>query len=157
MKAKHTVPLRHYPTVAGLLEIILGFICLYVSVPGLMQAAGGAVSSQTSGLFWILGFSIGTFGIVASVFGFIGGISSLSRRNFSLSAIGSYLMLMWYASWLIGPLTANTLVFGTPATASLFPSSLLELLAFVTVFAILFLLPSSLGLILIRKSKAEFP
>jgi hypothetical protein len=157
MHVNRHISVRHYPSIAGFLQILLSVICMYISVSGLVQVATKELMfSQASGpVFW-LAPAVAVLGVLASVYGLVGGFSSLSRHSFRLSVIGSYLTLIWYVAWLVLPVIASTLLFGVPIASVGSPSNLAELLVLMAIFAVLLVLPASLNLVLIKKSQAEF-
>jgi len=157
MKVNQSITARHYPSIAGFLGILLSSVCLYISVSGLMQVITKELMfSHISGpVFW-LALPLAILGIFTSVYGLVGGFSSLLRRSFRLSVVGSYLILVWYVSWLVLPVIASTILFGVPIASVGSPSNLSGLLALMAIFAVLFVLPASLNLTLIKKSKVEF-
>jgi len=139
------IVVRNYPVIAGLVKIVLGSFGMYLCLPVLMNVLNYPPSH---------GFI--SFGIVASYFSVVGGVSSMLKRYYLLSLLSSYLMFVWYAAIWLSPLIFNTAMFGSPYGPNVFPTTPLEFLLYMTFCTALLLLPSFLCSVLIDKSKTEF-
>ena len=145
MKILNFVAERHYPVIAGLLEIAFGSFGMYISLLNLVAIGGHLPPSP---------FIVA--GIVVSYLGLVGGLGSMLKRYRKLGILGAYAMFVWFGSLFLIPLILNTSLFGAPFAPNTFPSNPLEFIEYIAVFAVLLLPPSLVSSILIRKSKMEF-
>jgi hypothetical protein len=156
VRSDYQIPQKHYPMIAGSLNIMLGSLIMAICLPsfevslyniGNYSDSLGVEAINLAGLLMVL------FGIVASVFALIGGLSSVMKKSFGLARFGSYLVLGWFGTWYLSIITPSIILLGAPTP---FASNLTQFAVNLVAFTTLFLLPSLLSVILIRRSGKEF-
>ena len=125
--------------VAGLLELILACILMFINGMGVTLSIKSTLLTYDPTIF--PQFNVAVFGLIASLFGLIGGIFAIKRRYLVLSIFGVLVMTVsaFYLDWYL--LTTNL------------PNH-----AFIQglVFGNLMILLSIIDLVLLFASKAEF-
>lgn len=155
-RSNSQIPQKHYPTITGVLNVLLGSVIMYTCLPNFASAVHNLVNysgSLGTGALNLASFMMTLFGTVASVSALAGGLSSIMKKNFNTAQLGSYMVLGWFATWYISIITPSIVLLGAPTPFASTPTQFAVNLA---VFTTLFLLPSLLCVILIRRSKMEF-
>jgi hypothetical protein len=156
VRSDYQIPRKHYPMIAGSFDILLGSLIMVICLPSFEVSlhnianysdSVGVEAINLAGLVMVL------FGIVASVFALIGGLSSVMKKSFGLARFGSYLVFGWFGTWYLGIITPSIILLGAPTP---FASNLTQFAVNLVAFTTLFLLPSLLSVILIRRSGIEF-
>jgi hypothetical protein len=156
VRSNYQIPRKHYPMIAGSLNILLGSLIMAICLPSFEVSLHNIVNySDSLGVEAInlAGLVMVLFGIVASVFALIGGLSSVIKKSFGLARFASYLVFGWFGTWYLSIITPSIILLGAPTP---FASNLTQFAVNLVAFTTLFLLPSLLSVILIRRSGIEF-
>jgi hypothetical protein len=156
VRLNYQIQRKYYPMITGFLDFLLGSVIMYICLPSLEVSVYNLVNYSDQlgvGALNFAGLVMVLFGMVASGFALIGGLSSIMKKSFDLTRFGSYLVLGWFATWYLSMITPSIVLLGAPTPfASTLAQSAVNLVAFTT----LFLLPSLLCVVLIRRSRTEF-
>lgn len=125
-----------FPVVAGILEIILACISMFIGSMALTLTI-------RSGMLFVLRIyslqiALGVFGLIAFILGLMGGIFAIKRSRFFIALTGSFVLICWgfFFGWFVisvNPREYSGIMFGN-----------------------LMILLSIVDLILVFTSKAEF-
>lgn len=88
-----------YPRVAGVLEFVLGFVCMCICVLGLYQMIWH-LPNLVAGFIC---FGWMAFGVPTAVFAVISSVCSVQRKCFRLALFGSYMAIVWYSGFAVLP------------------------------------------------------
>jgi hypothetical protein len=88
-----------YPIVAGVLEYVLGFVCMCICVLGLYQMTWH-LPNLVAGFIC---FGWMAFGVPTSVFTVVSSVCSVQRKCFRLALFGSYMAIVWYSGFAVLP------------------------------------------------------
>ena len=155
-RSDYQIQQKHYPIIAGVLDCLLGSVIAYICLPNLEISVYNLVCySDTlgTGALNFAGLVMVLFGMVASIIALIGSLGSVMKKNFTLAKFGSYLVFGWFETWYLSIITPSIVLLGAPTPFAWTPIQLAVNLA---AFTTLFLLPSLLCTILIRRSRVEF-
>lgn len=156
VRSNYQIPRKHYPIIAGVLDCLLGCVTAFICLPNLeVSVYNLGHYSYQMGIEAInfAGLVMALFGAVASIIAMIGGLSSVTKKNLIIVESGSYLVLGWFGTWCLSMIIPSIVLLGAPTPIASTPMQLaMNLFAFTT----LFLLPSLLCVILVKKSRMEF-
>jgi hypothetical protein len=156
MRSNYQIQRKYYPMITGSLDVLLGSVIMCICLPSFEVSVYNLVNYSDQlgvGALNFAGLVMVLFGMVASGFALIGGLSSVMKRSFDLARLGSYLVLGWFGAWYLSMITPSMVLLGAPTPfASTFAQLAVNLVAFTT----LFFLPSLLCVILTRRSRKEF-
>jgi len=156
MRSNYQIPRKHYPIIAGALDCLLGSVIVYICLPNLELSVYNLVNYSDMlgiGALNFAGLAMVLFGTIASIIALIGGLGSVVKKNFTMARFGSYLVLGWFGTWYLSMITPSIVLLGAPTP---FASTLIQLAVNLVAFTTLFLLPSLLCVILVKRSRAEF-
>ena len=156
VRSGYQIQRKYYPMITGFLDVLLGSVIMYICLPSFEVSVYNLVNYSDQlgvGALNFAGLVMVLFGMVASGFALIGGLSSVMKKSFDLARFGSYMVLGWFGTWYLSMITPSIVLLGAPTPfASTLAQSAVNLVAFTT----LFFLPSLLCVILIRRSRTEF-
>lgn len=156
VRSNYQIPRKHYPIIAGALDCLLGSVIAYICLPNLEVSVYNFANYSDSlgtGALNFSGLLMMLFGMVAFIIALIGGLGSVVRENFTVAKFGSYLVFGWFGAWYLGMITPSIVLLGAPTP---FASTITQLAVNFVAFTTLFLLPSLLCVILVKKSRIEF-
>lgn len=156
VRSNYEIPRKYYPMIAGFLDLLLGSVIMYMCLPNFEVSVYHLVyySDQPAiGALNFAGLVMVSFGIVASGFALIGGLSAVIKKRFDLARFGSYLLFGWFGTWYLSIVVSSIVLLGV---ATPFAFTLIQSPVNLAAFATLFLLPSLLCVTLIRRSRTEF-